>query len=116
MAFEIKQGSLKPAFVVALKDNYGTDDEEVTDLTGYTSATFSMRKKTDKTIKVDAATAEITNEGGGEVTYAWVLGDTDTVGDFEAEVTVIGVDTKPEKYPSTGFWEIKINESIATTP
>jgi hypothetical protein len=57
---------------------------------------------------------------GGEVTYSWGTADTNTSGDFYAQVEIIWNDGKPETFPSgpggtddgTGYWPILIHPEL----
>lgn len=117
MAFEIKRGDRRPLFVVVLKDDFGQVTESIVDLTTATSAVFNMRATQGGTVKVSRGTATITNPSGGEVTYTWGTADTNTAGDFEAEVEITWSDGKPETFPggpSGGtYWAITITDDIA---
>ena len=57
MAFKIKQGDLRPFFVVELKDNFGEDDEDAVNLTTATGAVFNMREEGGGAVKVDRGEA-----------------------------------------------------------
>ena len=82
---------------------------------------YPVRAVSGGATKVNRGSATITNAAGGEVTYAWGTADTDTAGDFEAEVEVIWNDGKPETFPSglngtddaTGYWPVRIKDDIA---
>lgn len=113
MAFLIKQNDERPLFVVALKDNYGETDEAAVDLTAATGVVFNMRQAGGTTIKISRSPGTITNAATGEVTYIWGTADTDTVGDYEAEIEVAWNDGKPETFPNNGYWDITITDDIA---
>ena len=121
MAFEIKQGDRRPLFVVVLKDDFGEPTEAVVDLTTATAAFFNMRLQNGGAVKVNRGTATITNAAGGEVTYTWGTADTDTAGNYEAEIEIAWNDGKPETFPGgpsgttdgTGYWQIVISDDIA---
>jgi hypothetical protein len=72
-------------------------------------------------VKVSRGTATISNAAGGEITYNWGTADTNTAGDYEAEVEVLWNDGKPETFPggqngtddASGYWPIRIKDDIA---
>lgn len=115
--FELKQNDRRPVFVVVLKDDFGEPSEAIVNLTTATSAVFNMRAENAGAVKINRGTAAITNAAGGEVTYNWVAGDTDTVGAFEAEVEILWNDGKAETFPggpsAESYWEITITDDIA---
>jgi len=115
MAFEIKQGDQRPLFVVVLKDDFGEPTETIVDLTAATGAVFNMRL-VGGAVKVNRGSATITNAAGGEVTYAWGTADTDTAGDYQAEVEIAWNDGKPETFPGGpsggSYWDIVITDDI----
>lgn len=113
MSFYIKQNDRRPLFVVALKDNYGEDDEAAVNLTTAGTAYFNMRNAQNGTVKVSRGTASISDAAAGEVTYNWGTADTNTVGTYEAEVEIVWGDGKPETFPNNGYWEIEIGDDIA---
>lgn len=118
MAFEIKQGDRRPVFVVVLKDDFGEATESIVNLTTATSAFFNMRATNAGAVKVNRGSATISNAAGGEVTYNWGTADTNTAGDFEAEVEIVWNDGKPETFPggpSAGgsYFQITITDDIA---
>ena len=80
MAFTLNRG--RPYFVVALKDNFGEDDEAAVNLTTATSAVFNMRTQSGTALKVNRGSCSITSAAAGEVTYQWGTLDTNTVGTY----------------------------------
>jgi hypothetical protein len=113
MAFTIKQNDRRPAFVVNLRDNFGEGDEAAVDLTDADTVAFSMRAKGGGAVKIGRADAVISDAATGEVTYEWDTLDTDTPGNFEAEVEVTWNDGKAETFPNKGYWDIVITDDIA---
>jgi BppU N-terminal domain len=113
MAFSIKQGDRRPVFVVVLKDNFGEPGEAIVNLTTATSAAFNMRLASGGAVKINAQPATISNAAGGEVTYSWAAQDTDTVGNYEAEVEITWNDGKKETFPNVGYWDVVISDDIA---
>lgn len=117
MSFEIKQNDRRPVFVVVLKDNFGEAGEAVVDLTAATAAVFNMRAASGGAVKISRGACTISNAAGGEVTYAWAATDTDTVGEYEAEVEVTWNDGKAETFPggptAGSYFDITITDDIA---
>lgn len=119
--FFMKQGDLRPYIGASLVDENG-DPLDLTDA----SVTFSMRKKPSAnkpgggaTVVIDAAAASVTDEPGGVVEYQWVDGDTDVVGEFQAEFriewpTEDPPDVKPETYPQNGYIIVVIRPAART--
>ena len=81
MTFNIKRGATAPAISGIVSRRDGT----VVDLTG-ASAVFRMRLKNGETV-VDAP-ALITDAAAGAVEYQWAVGDTDTVGVYQADFRI----------------------------
>lgn len=119
--FEIGQNDRRPLFVVVLKDDFGQPGEAVVNLTTAGTAYFNMRAANAGAVKVSRGTATISNAAGGEVTYTWGATDTNTAGDYEAEVEILWNDGKSETFPggisgtddSTGYWPVRIKDDIA---
>jgi hypothetical protein len=110
--FIIKQNDTRPRFVVPLMEQVGTEDEAPIDLTDATSVKFLMREKGDSgPPKVDDS-ADISDALTGEVTYTWATGDTDTVGEFEAEVEITWDDGGIETVPNASYWDITILDDL----
>lgn len=114
MPFFIKQGDRRPLFVVILKDDFGEPTEGIVNLSSATSAVFNMRASTGgQAVKVSRGTATISNPTAGEVTYPWASADTDTSGNYVAEVEVTWSDGKVETFPNNGYFEITVTDDIA---
>lgn len=114
MAFIIKQNDTRPRFVVGLKENFGELSEAPIDLTDATSVQFFLRSASaapEDAPKVDALAA-ITDAVNGEVTYTWATGDTDTVGEFQAEVQITWSDGGIETVPNSGYWDVTIEVDL----
>jgi uncharacterized protein YjlB len=77
------------------------------------TAFFNMRGENAGAVKISRGTALVTNAAGGEITYSWSTADTNTVGDYEAEVEVQWPAGKVETFPNTGYWEITVSDDIA---
>jgi hypothetical protein len=103
--------------VVVLKDNIGEAGEAVVNLTTASTAVFNMREASGTAIKCNRAGAVISNAAGGEITYNWSTADTNTVGNYVAEVEVTWNDGKAETFPNGptagSYWEITITDDIA---
>lgn len=102
---DIKTDSLLPAWTGTLKRS----DNEPVDLTG--SAVEFLMMDAAGTIKVQAD-AEIISATAGTVQYAWETGDTDTAGEFRAEIWVTFPDGRNEKFPNKGYFYVRIRERI----
>jgi hypothetical protein len=114
MAFTLKQGDLRPQFVVVLKDNIGEETEDVVDLTTATSAVFNMVPEGGGAVKINRGSATIDSPPtNGQVTYAWGTADTNTVGTFNAEIEVLWADGKPETFPNDSYWTVEIVDDLA---
>ena len=114
MAFTIKQNDRRPSFVVILKDNFGEEDEATVDLTSATSAVFNMRTQAGTALKVNRGSATIDSPASnGQVTYAWGTADTNTVGDFDAEIAIVWSDGKEETWPNDSYWTVTIVDDLA---
>jgi hypothetical protein len=105
--FYMKLNNTSPALQVTLKDANGTP----VDLTG-ASVRFHMRAVGATTAKVDAAAALVT-AASGIVKYAWIAGDTDTAGRYEAEFEVTFGDSSVETFPNRGFIPVMVGAVIA---
>jgi Rib/alpha/Esp surface antigen-like repeat protein len=103
----IKQNDTNPAMEFTLQDS----DGQAVDLSGAT-ARFLMRARGGTTVKTDAA-ASITNAASGVVQYTPVAADTDTAGQYEAEIEVTYSDSTKETFPSRGYISIVIQDDIA---
>ena len=111
--FSIKQFDRRPLFVAVLKDDFGEPTEAIVDLTTATAAVFNMRESVSGTVKITRGSATISNPVGGEVTYAWGTADTNTAGEFQAEIEITWGDGKPETFPNNDYWTISIVDDIA---
>ena len=112
MAFTIKQNDRRPHFVVLLRDNIGEDDEAAVNLTTATSAVFNMRTQAGTSLKINRGSATISSAASGEVTYQWGTIDTNTVGDYDAEIEVTWSDGKAETFPNDSYWTVSIVDDL----
>jgi Rib/alpha/Esp surface antigen-like repeat protein len=105
--FALKQNDTSPAVRVELFDSVG----KRVDLTGCT-VRFLMRVKKAEVHKV-AGAVEFEDVKNGIVIYRWAPADTDTVGDFQAEVEVTYPDNTVETFPGCGYIGVRISDDIA---
>jgi hypothetical protein len=82
------------------------------DLTGSTIK-FHMRLS-GQPIKVNAAAVvnpdQVTYKGQGW--YPWIAADTDTIGEFQAEVRVTYSTGKVETFPNNSYWPVYITAEL----
>lgn len=107
MNFNIKKGSTGPSLVMVLQDSTGT----ALNLTGAT-VTFSMTPARGSTPKINDAACVIVSASAGKIRYDWQASDTDTIGSFDAEVTVTWADGKIERFPSKGYITVVVERSL----
>lgn len=107
MAFFIKQNDTSPFITATLKDA----SNAAVDISGAT-VQFHMRKVGETTAKVDAA-AVVTDADNGAVKYEWSTGDTDTVGQYQAEFEVTYVGGKIETFPNNSYILVQVIDDIA---
>ena len=107
MAFFIKQNDTGPVITASLKDA----DNAAINLTGAT-VRFHMRAVGSTSAKVDQA-AIVTDETGGSVKYEWQSGDTDTVGQFQAEFEVTYASNRVETFPNNSYVMVQVVDDIA---
>ncbi len=112
MAFNIKQFDTAPAFVVALKDNFGETNEAAVNLTTAGSALFNMRSS-GGSVYVNRGSAAITSAATGQVTYSWGTADTRTAGDYSAEIEIVWANGTVETFPNDSYWDVTIVDDIA---
>lgn len=105
--FVIKQGDRLPTIQAALIDGNGV----VVDLTNADSVKFLMRDRYTGTVKVNAEGSFVSPLTGGKVEYTWVLGDTDTVSDYECEWEVTD-NGKKQTYPASGYLYVIVQDDI----
>lgn len=106
MAFEIKRNDRRPRWRVQL-----TENGNPADLTGAVGARFIMKSST--ALKVNRQPMAIINAATGVVEYAWGATDTDTAGDFNAEVEVDWGAGETQTFPSKGYFAISITGDLA---
>lgn len=107
--FYIKQHDLEPGLEVQLLS--GTTP---VDLTMATAALFLMKSRKTGLKATGAMTiADQSIEANlGVVTYDWQLGDTDTVGEYTAEVQVMWPANKPQTFPAHSYFTVGIEKDL----
>lgn len=103
---KIKKGYQTP-ITVTIKNSDGT----AKDLSGYDSAKFYM-KRDDGKVKVDGATATISDAANGEVTYTFTSSDVDTAGNYLGYFGFYVGATKTLAAPPDNF-EIEITDDFS---
>ena len=107
--FEIVQNDTSPAFECILRDGFGSP----VDMTGAT-VLFHMRLAPGGTVKVNGgAMGAVGSAINGRQKYSWAAVDTDTAGEFEAEVQVTFADGQIRTFPPDGYVAISIKDDIA---
>lgn len=108
--FTIKQGDRLPAFAAVVVDG----DGEPVDISAGATARFKMRPAAGGAVKVNAV-ATIVDDGSeelrGHVRYDWAALDTDTAGDFDAEVEVTSAGLALT-FPNHGYQRVVITDDI----
>lgn len=112
--FHIKVGDLEPAIEATLEDGEGN----AVDIENATAIEFHMRLPGATTAKVDAAATKLQvgdgNDGSkGKVRYAWIAGDTDTAGLFNAEFEVTFPGPRLSTIPNDGHLLVEVTEQLA---
>lgn len=102
--FFMKQNDLKPDILVKLLD--GTT---AVDLTSAVGVRFLMKGSSGLKISRAMTVADALT---GEVSMAWSLGDTDTVGNYKAEIEVMWPSSKPQTFPSNAYFVIVILDDL----
>lgn len=91
---EMAQGDLLPI----LDDTLYDDDGSALDLSTATGVELELRRR--GTTTTTTFTATIDDATAGDVSYAWVSGDTDTAGDYVFQWIVTFTGGKPRRFPS----------------
>ena len=103
-----KQNDLEPPAQAPLLNADGSP----IDLTTATSVKFLMRPTgTSGSPKVTHAVT-ITDAANGIVKYAWVSGDTDTVGTFDQEWEITWPTSRPQTVPNHGYNTVVIEDDL----
>jgi BppU N-terminal domain len=108
--FQIKRGDLLPTLVITLLDANGA----TVDLTSASGAKLAIRI-IGSTTPLVYADMVIDNQiaSKGQVHYDWQEGDTDTPGEYQAEV-VVNWGGKEQTFPTVGFITITIEDDLET--
>lgn len=112
MPFYIKQNDTRPRYVATLLDNFGEPDQAPINLTNATSVKFLMRSTGNAGSPKVTAAAAITSAASGIVTYTWVAGDTDTIGEFDVEFEITWSDGGVETVPNDGYLSVVIEDDL----
>lgn len=105
MAYYIKQGDREPDLTLQLLDTA----RNPVDLTNATSALLRW-------VDPDGVTHEEAAAFGarllGKVIYAWQTGDTNIIGEHNAEVVITWSNGDPQTFPSNGFFVWEVTETL----
>lgn len=107
--FTIKRNDLLPELVLTI-----TADGVAVNLTGFTPVFNMVLVKNGKRVapaKVARGAMTILDAPAGKVKYSWVSGNTNTAGDYLAEVE-IGTPGGPFTSPNTSYISISIVEDL----
>lgn len=105
--FTIKQNDTRPYLVAALQDN-----NAAINLTSATSVKFIMRQQGSIGAPKISSAATFLDRPTGQVQYAWVASNTDTVGDFNGEFEITWNDGGIETVPNDGYFTISIVDDL----
>lgn len=106
MSFYIKQNDTSPSLRSFLRDG----DGDPIDLTGAT-VKFLMRPIGGTTLKINDS-AVIVTALSGLVQYEWEVGDTDTVGSYQAEFEVTYTGGDVETFPNNGYIRVEVTDDL----
>lgn len=109
--FFIKRGDLSPVLEMTLKDG----DGRAVNLATAQSVVLRMRERSTATNLAIAGTCVVTGSGRGEAEYRWVDGETDAGGTYRGEVFVTWSDGRTQTFPTRGWFEIIIGDSLAAS-
>ncbi len=107
--FVLKKGDLLPTFDLQL-----LDDNVAIDLSsGVDSVKFYLRNS-DGVLKIDGGSMSFIGTGSdGKIRYTWTGTDTDTVGNYVAEVIVVWTTgMKPQTFPNNKNLNIEIFDDV----
>jgi len=110
MVYKIKRGDTSPKIKFTLRNKNGS-----VDIRGYQDVQFFMRDSDKEYVVVAdniAGNVDVTDAEFGRVEYQWSSGDTDEIGNFEAEIQVEFADGNIETFPNDGYVEIQVMEDI----
>lgn len=103
----MKKGDTEPALGAILEDDKGN----ARDLTNVDEVRFYMEDAGSNDVAVDD-TATIVTASDGEVVYNWSSGDTDTVGEYDAEFEVHYSDGDVETFPNYRSISVVVTRDI----
>jgi hypothetical protein len=107
--FKIKRFDRLPPLDVQLVSDVGP-----VNLTSASSVTFLMRD-VDKNVVINAPMT-VLDPATGTVRYLWNLGDTAEIGSYKAEIEVLWAEGKPQTFPASSYFRVKIYEDINNGP
>jgi hypothetical protein len=105
--FSIQKDDRLPAFQTTL-----TVNGQPLDLKLATSVAFVMRPLAGGTLKVNAAAAVIVTPAAGVVRYDWAVGDTDTVGSYQAQWKITWPGSKIQRVPTLVFHTVDVTTNL----
>lgn len=106
--FNIVEDDTSPAFDVVLRDGF----KQPINLTGAT-VVFSMRLKPSGAVKVSAGImGAVGNAVDGRQAYNFSTSDTDTAGDYEAEVRATFSNGTVRRIPSVGYIAVAVKDNV----
>jgi hypothetical protein len=106
--FNIKQDDLKPNFMMRLLAG-----DTPLDLTLASQVRFYMGNRSGLVVEGDMIVHDQSIDiSRGIVEYAWRPGDTDTVGDFQAEIEVQWQDGGLQTFPASSYIRIRIQKDL----
>jgi len=111
----IKKGDTRPILTLTLYTRNSAGVKTVADLSaGGVAAKFTMTLIGSSTPKLSLKTMSIVNPGtSGVVQYTWAAADTDTAGEYRAEVQVTYATGVIETFPNRGFFRVIVTEDLA---
>lgn len=102
MAIFVKKDDRRPHAAATLKDALGV----AVNVSGMT-VKFIMTPVGGTVPKVNAAAA-IVDGPNGKVEYAWLVGDTDTAGNYKGEFEVTDAAGKKMTFPNDGYIDVSV--------
>jgi hypothetical protein len=109
--FHIKRNDTLPVLKMQLIDRSCLGSRVPFDLTGVSSATFTMKNSCGD-IKIMAKTAQILSFSGGVIQYNWEEDDTNESGLFDAEFQLVYTDGKRLSIPQIGSIRVEIENDV----
>mgnify|MGYP003146016649 FL=1 len=107
--FAIKQNDTSPALDVVLRDGF----KQPVNLTGAT-VVLNMRLKPAGAVKINGGPmGAVGNAQDGRQSYSFSAANTDTAGNYEAEIKVTFSNGTVRTFPPDGYLEFLIKDDIA---